>query len=53
MACVAEGVEEPAQREWLIAQGVTVAQGYLLHRPLAAAALEAVLRADGPSTARG
>jgi diguanylate cyclase (GGDEF)-like protein/PAS domain S-box-containing protein len=53
MACVAEGVEEPAQREWLIEQGVTVAQGYLLHRPLAAAALEAVLRAGGRSTARG
>ncbi|MCY7366203.1 MAG: EAL domain-containing protein [Frankiaceae bacterium] len=47
MACIAEGVEDDAQRRWLLDQGVTVAQGYLLHRPLPAAALEALLRRAG------
>lgn len=32
---VAEGVEQPAQRDWLLAQDVTVAQGYLFSKPLA------------------
>ena len=34
LACVAEGVEEPGQRDWLVEQGVRLAQGFLLHRPL-------------------
>ncbi|MCW2681137.1 MAG: hypothetical protein JWM62_2538 [Frankiales bacterium] len=53
MSCIAEGVEEDEQRDWLVAQGVLVAQGYLLHRPLPAAALEALLRADVPRAVRG
>lgn len=53
MTCVAEGVEKAAQRDWLLAQGVPVAQGYLLHRPLPAAALEALLRADAAVRPRG
>jgi len=53
MSCIAEGVEEVEQRDWLVAQGVTVAQGYLLHRPLPAAALEALLRGDASRHARG
>jgi EAL domain-containing protein (putative c-di-GMP-specific phosphodiesterase class I) len=53
LACVAEGVEEPEQRDWLLAQGVQVAQGYLLHRPLPAAAVEALLRRDGGPDADG
>lgn len=31
---VAEGVEHTAQRDWLLAQGVTVAQGYLFAKAL-------------------
>ena len=53
MACVAEGVEQDEQREWLMAQGVTVAQGFLLHRPLPAAALEALLRTQAATAGRG
>ncbi len=53
MSCIAEGVEEQGQRDWLVAQGVSVAQGYLLHRPLPAAALEALLRSGPPRGARG
>ena len=53
MSCIAEGVEEPAQRDWLLAQGIGVAQGYLLHRPLPAAAVEALLRRDGGAGADG
>jgi diguanylate cyclase (GGDEF)-like protein/PAS domain S-box-containing protein len=53
MECIAEGVEEPEQRDWLLAQGVQVAQGYLLHRPLPAAAVEALLRRDGGADADG
>ena len=53
MSCVAEGVEEDRQRDWLLAQGVRVAQGYLLHRPLPAAAVEALLHVDGLSRADG
>jgi diguanylate cyclase (GGDEF)-like protein/PAS domain S-box-containing protein len=53
MSCIAEGVEEDEQRDWLVAQGVTVAQGYLLHRPLPAAAVEVLLRVDPASRGRG
>lgn len=30
----AEGVETESQREWLLDQGVDMAQGYLFHRPM-------------------
>ncbi len=53
MSCIAEGVEQDEQRDWLVAQGVTVAQGYLLHRPMPAAALEALLRRHGKRGGRG
>jgi EAL domain-containing protein (putative c-di-GMP-specific phosphodiesterase class I) len=43
LGCVAEGVEAEGQRAWLTLQGVRYAQGYLLHRPLVAEALEALL----------
>ncbi len=42
---VAEGVETPAQREFLQAQGCAVHQGYLYTRPLPPEALEAWLTA--------
>jgi len=45
LGCIAEGVEDDTQRAWLIAQGVRLAQGYLLHRPLPADQLDALLRA--------
>ena len=47
MACIAEGVEDDAQRAWLLDQGVSVAQGYRLHPPLPAAAVEALLQPAG------
>jgi diguanylate cyclase (GGDEF)-like protein/PAS domain S-box-containing protein len=53
MSCIAEGVEEVEQRDWLMTQGVTVAQGYLLHRPLPPEDLEALLRGDLPQAADG
>ena len=53
MSCVAEGVEQPEQRDWLMSQGIAVAQGYLLHRPLPAAALEGVLRRPAAAAAGG
>lgn len=34
MECVAEGVEVEAQRQFLLAEGCDIAQGYLLARPL-------------------
>jgi len=47
LACVAEGVETQDQREWLTAEGVALAQGFLLHRPLDAASLTVLLRSSG------
>ena len=44
LTVVAEGVEEPAQLTRLRADGCDLAQGYLLHRPLTAAAAGALLR---------
>lgn len=41
---VAEGVETPAQAEWLRAYGTEQLQGYLFARPLDAADFEALLR---------
>ncbi|MGY1841559.1 MULTISPECIES: EAL domain-containing protein [unclassified Modestobacter] len=43
LVVVAEGVEEPAQLDRLRAEGCDHAQGFLLHRPLPAAAAEALL----------
>ena len=53
LACIAEGVEGDEQRDWLVQQGVPVAQGYLLHRPLPADAVEALLRRSSEAAARG
>jgi diguanylate cyclase (GGDEF)-like protein/PAS domain S-box-containing protein len=44
METVAEGVETPAQREFLIERGCTLAQGFLLGRPAPARDLEPLLR---------
>ena len=40
---VAEGIEEPCQRETLLAQGCHVMQGYLLGRPMSRDALSALV----------
>jgi len=45
---VAEGVETPAQRDWLLAHGCNELQGYLLGRPIALEALIAQLT-GGPA----
>jgi EAL domain-containing protein (putative c-di-GMP-specific phosphodiesterase class I) len=45
LTCVAEGVEHAEQRDWLVAQGVDLAQGDLLHRPLPVSAVTALLGA--------
>jgi EAL domain-containing protein (putative c-di-GMP-specific phosphodiesterase class I) len=44
LSCIAEGVEQERQRDWLLAHGVDLAQGYLLARPLPAAVVEELLR---------
>ena len=46
MAVIPEGVETEGQLERLTAIGCDHAQGFLLSRPLPAAALEALLRSD-------
>ena len=46
MDCIAEGVEVEAQHSWLVDQGVPVAQGFLLHRPMPPEAVEALLRGE-------
>ncbi|WP_433870335.1 putative bifunctional diguanylate cyclase/phosphodiesterase [Saccharopolyspora sp. CA-218241] len=45
LVVVAEGVEDDAAREQLVAMGCDVAQGYLISRPLSEERLEAWLRA--------
>lgn len=45
LECIAEGVEHPGQRDFLLAQGCYIAQGYLYSRPLPPEALEPHLRA--------
>jgi|GEM_PF-931926 len=47
LAVTAEGVELPSQRDWLLQNGVTLAQGYLYSRPLPiSAAIESLQRLD-------
>jgi EAL domain-containing protein (putative c-di-GMP-specific phosphodiesterase class I) len=40
---IAEGVETPAQRQFLMTQGCDVFQGYLIGRPMPPAEFEAML----------
>ena len=49
---VAEGVESAAQREFLLAQGCTYAQGYLFGKPMPAAEFEALYSAKRRAGAR-
>lgn len=49
---VAEGVETAAQREFLLSQGCTFAQGYLFGKPMPAAEFEALYHAKRRSDAR-
>ncbi|MFN0153549.1 MAG: putative bifunctional diguanylate cyclase/phosphodiesterase [Gaiella sp.] len=42
---IAEGIEEPAQRDRLLALGCTIGQGYLFSRPVPAAEVPNLLRA--------
>ncbi|WP_338620624.1 EAL domain-containing protein [Paludibacterium sp. THUN1379] len=44
---VAEGVERPEQRDFLIAQGCHAGQGYFYSRPMTAEAFESLLRREG------
>jgi EAL domain-containing protein (putative c-di-GMP-specific phosphodiesterase class I) len=44
LRCVAEGVEEPAQLQELLAAGCDDAQGFLIARPLPAEGTEELLR---------
>ncbi|MEO6690504.1 MAG: EAL domain-containing protein [Dokdonella sp.] len=48
LATVAEGVETPAQRDWLIEHGVLFGQGYLFSKPLSFEHLLAYLRHNLP-----
>ena len=49
---VAEGIEEPAQADWLISLGCTYGQGYLYSRPLGVDAAEAFLASDASRRAK-
>jgi diguanylate cyclase (GGDEF)-like protein/PAS domain S-box-containing protein len=52
MDAVVEGVETDAQREFLVARGCPLAQGYLLGRPVPAHELGGVLRPPRTTAAR-
>ncbi|ROT31782.1 EAL domain-containing protein [Micromonospora sp. HM5-17] len=45
---VAEGIETPAQRDWLQRYGCHLGQGYLFAGPVVATAAEAILRSGTP-----
>lgn len=49
---IAEGVEAPAQREFLLAHGCNAFQGYLISRPVPLAEFEALLHATNGVTSR-
>ena len=51
MEAVAEGVENEAQRAFLVARGCPLAQGYLLGRPMPAAEIEPLLARAGRASA--
>lgn len=53
LAVVAEGVETPAQFDFLLREGCDMIQGYLLARPMAAADAETLLRTGVDLTSRG
>ncbi|MFM7267895.1 MAG: EAL domain-containing protein [Cyanobium sp.] len=57
LAVIAEGVETPAQRDWLLQHNVEAAQGHLFHRPMpvseAIALLEALNDRPGPREVAG
>jgi EAL domain-containing protein (putative c-di-GMP-specific phosphodiesterase class I) len=51
MEAVAEGVENEAQRAFLVERGCPLAQGYLLGRPMPAAEIEPLLARAGRASA--
>jgi diguanylate cyclase (GGDEF)-like protein/PAS domain S-box-containing protein len=51
MEAVAEGVENEAQRAFLVERGCPLAQGYLLGRPVPAAEIEPLLERAGSTSA--
>jgi predicted signal transduction protein with EAL and GGDEF domain len=55
LTVIAEGVETPAQRDFLLRHGCRIAQGYLFARPAEVAEVEAMLRAGrvAGASARG
>jgi EAL domain-containing protein (putative c-di-GMP-specific phosphodiesterase class I) len=50
LSVLAEGVERPEQRDFLVDQGCDLAQGYLFSRPIDADALGAMLLRQGEMT---
>jgi diguanylate cyclase (GGDEF)-like protein len=47
LSLVVEGVDQPEQKEWLIANGCAVAQGYLFGRPMPVEEIPAFLAGHG------